>query len=170
MVKSLREWMEENNGVLSEVAPPGFSGTIVAMQTHHPELFKDKGKNAYALAWSMYKKGDTPHYKEMPDKDSRKGTPVKKKKSNKKTKKGAKKVSEKLHEKKSKKFNEWAQERISTPDLQLPESTMNFNDLSREELQKMTAFQIMQKIKDRQLPPGVDPLAYAIMLKHGGVL
>ena len=164
--------------MLLEAAPPGFSGTVRAMQLHHPELFKDKSKNAYALAWSMYKKGDTPSYKEMPKKDSRKGTPVKKKKKKKTDKKPAKKPAKKVvkkgakktpAKKKAKKFHEWAQERNLTSNLHpISEVAMNFNDLPPEELQKMSAFQIMQKMKGRQMPPGVDPFAYAVMIKHKG--
>jgi len=175
MVQSLVEWIEENDNneeLMSEVAPPGFSGTVRAMQSKHPELFGDKSKNAYALAWSMYKKGDSPHYKEMPEKDSRKGTPVKKKKAKSKKKKVEKKSAKKSGKKPStkkgvKKFNEWAQDRVPTPNLQ-SEGAMNFNDLPKEDLQTMSAFQIMQKLKGRQLPPGVDPFAYAVMLKHKG--
>lgn len=61
---------------LAEVAPPGWSGTVAAMKQKHPEI-----DNPYALAWSMKKKHDKPHYKEQPNKDSRnKKKPVKKEK------------------------------------------------------------------------------------------
>lgn len=60
----------------NEVSPPGFSGTVKAMLLRHPEI-----DNPYALAWSMYKKGDKPHYKPMPDDSTKsKSTPKKKKK------------------------------------------------------------------------------------------
>jgi hypothetical protein len=48
-----------------EVSPPGWSGTVKAMKKH-----KDID-NPFALAWSMKKKGDKPHYKPEP-KDSSK--------------------------------------------------------------------------------------------------
>ena len=60
----LRQWnrsifrgSDERNEAVGEVAPPGFSGTIKKMLKHK------KITNPYALAWSMYKKGDKPHEK-----------------------------------------------------------------------------------------------------------
>jgi hypothetical protein len=41
-----------------EVAPPGWSGTVKAMKKHMTT------KQAFRRAWSMRKKGATPHYKE----------------------------------------------------------------------------------------------------------
>jgi hypothetical protein len=41
----------------SEVSPPGWSGTVKAMKKHKNIT------NPFALAWSMKKKGDKPHYK-----------------------------------------------------------------------------------------------------------
>jgi hypothetical protein len=41
---------------LDEVSPPGMSGTVKAMKDRH----SDEISNPYALAWSMYKKGDKP--------------------------------------------------------------------------------------------------------------
>lgn len=58
---------------LLEKSPPGWSGTVKAMKKHMPT---DK---AFALAWSMHKKGATPHYKAEPSTKSE-GEPVKKKK------------------------------------------------------------------------------------------
>ena len=49
---------------LDEVSPPGFSGTVKAMKDRHPEI-----DNPYALAWSMYKKGDKPH--KAPESDAK---------------------------------------------------------------------------------------------------
>lgn len=43
---------------LSEESPPGWAGTVKAMKKHMPD------KKAFALAWTMYKKGDKPHYKD----------------------------------------------------------------------------------------------------------
>lgn len=63
--------------LLNEVSPPGFTGTVRAMLLHHPETFGDGGLNAYAVAWSMYKKGNKSHYKDQ--KSSKKGKPKKKK-------------------------------------------------------------------------------------------
>jgi hypothetical protein len=67
---------------LNEKSPAGWSGTIRAMITKHPDKFgTEKGKlNPYAIAHSMKKKGAKPKYKEMPGKDSTKGKPQKKKK------------------------------------------------------------------------------------------
>ncbi len=59
---------------LQEKAPPGWSGTVAAMK-RHKEL-----RNPYALAWSMKKKGDTPHYKAQPGNDSTSDAEPKKKK------------------------------------------------------------------------------------------
>ena len=59
---------------LDEKAPPGWSGTVTAMK-RHPEL-----RNPYALAWSMKKKGDEPHYKKQPGNDSTSNVEPKKKK------------------------------------------------------------------------------------------
>ena len=42
---------------MEEKSPPGWSGTVKAMKKH-----KDID-NPFALAWSMKKKGDKPHYK-----------------------------------------------------------------------------------------------------------
>jgi len=52
---------------LDEKSPPGWKGTVKAMKKHMPD---DK---AFALAWSMKKKGMKPHYKMGKD-----GEPVKK--------------------------------------------------------------------------------------------
>lgn len=74
-----------NDKKFSEVAPPGWSGTVRAMQTKHSDKFDKESKgqggkiNPYALAWSMKNKGAKSHYKQMPGKDSTKGTPQKKK-------------------------------------------------------------------------------------------
>jgi rubrerythrin len=70
---------------LLEVSPAGWSGTVRAMITKHPDKFDSKSKgggklNPYAIAHSMKKKGAKSHYEEMPKKDSRKGKPRKKKK------------------------------------------------------------------------------------------
>lgn len=61
---------------IQEKAPPGWSGTVVAMKVKHPEI-----DNPYALAWSMKNKGNKPHYKETQDKSTKhKKIPSKKKK------------------------------------------------------------------------------------------
>lgn len=68
-----------NLRTLSEVAPPGFKGTVRAMKAHgHTGKGKDKIDNPYALAWHMKNKGDKPHYKDQ--KTSKRGKPVKFKK------------------------------------------------------------------------------------------
>lgn len=183
MVKSLKEWIEENpehDEVLAEASPPGFSGTIRAMQLHHPELFKDKDKNAYALAWSMHKKGDTPSYKEMPNKDSRKGTPKKKKKTDKKKpaekktdkkktdkkKPAEKKTDKKKSVKKVKKFSEWTNIRNSQTPISINEACQIL-EVNKEALQTMSAFQLAEKLRGKQLPHNMGPFAYAVMLKYG---
>jgi hypothetical protein len=58
---------------LNEVSPPGWSGTVKAMKKHMP------AGRAFALAWSMHKKGAEPHYKSEKSTKS-KGKPVLKKK------------------------------------------------------------------------------------------
>jgi len=74
---------------LSEVSPPGWSGSVRAMKGEPAEKLKkyaDEPKsddeksidNPWALAWYMHKKGAKPHYK--PEKGKPKYTPPKKKK------------------------------------------------------------------------------------------
>lgn len=58
---------------LTEKSPPGWTGTVKAMKKHMPD------KKAFALAWSMYKKGAKPHYKATSSSTSDE-TPVLKKK------------------------------------------------------------------------------------------
>jgi hypothetical protein len=79
-MKTFSEWLEEKG--LEEVSPPGWSGTTKAMKKHKEIT------NPWALAWHMKKKGDKPHYEEMPGKTSKaKGKPKKKKKYRKKKEK-----------------------------------------------------------------------------------
>lgn len=66
------EWFEVVNS-LSEESPPGWSGTVKAMKKHMPD------SKAFALAWTMYKKGANPHYKDQGSSTSD-GKPEKKKK------------------------------------------------------------------------------------------
>lgn len=58
---------DKTEAKLDEKSPPGWKGTVKAMKKHMPD---DK---AFALAWSMKKKGMKPHYKMGKD-----GEPVKK--------------------------------------------------------------------------------------------
>lgn len=72
--------------IFNEESPPGFKGTVEAMKQKHGDKFdskaksrtksgkkKKKGKmNPFAIAWSMYKKGNESHYK------NKRGTPEKK--------------------------------------------------------------------------------------------
>lgn len=62
----------------NETSPKGWTGTVRAMLTHHPELNQDDEKNPYALANWMKKKGYKPHYKDQ--ESSLEGKPEKKKK------------------------------------------------------------------------------------------
>lgn len=57
---------------LLEKSPPGWSGTVKAMKKHMPD---DK---AFALAWSMHKKGAKPHYKPSKGGSTSEGNPEKK--------------------------------------------------------------------------------------------
>ena len=66
-----------DNGKLSEVAPPGWEGTVKKMKQTMGK--GDDEKNPWALAWHMKKKGYKPHYKV-----GKSGKPVKKKTSKKK--------------------------------------------------------------------------------------
>lgn len=52
------ELVLEKLSKLSEVAPPGFKGTVKAMKKRHPEI-----DNPYALAWHMKNKGYKSHKK-----------------------------------------------------------------------------------------------------------
>ena len=42
---------------ISEVAPPGFEGTVLAMKAKHPEI-----SNPWRLAWYLKNQGDKSHY------------------------------------------------------------------------------------------------------------
>lgn len=57
--------------IINEVSPPGWGKTVEKMKTH-----KDID-NPFALAWSMKKKGYTPHYKEEVEVDEKWGEPTK---------------------------------------------------------------------------------------------
>ena len=67
------ELAEDEELELSEKAPPGWAGTVKAMKKH---MDADK---AFALAWTGYKQGKEPHYKDSGSTKA-KGEPVKKKK------------------------------------------------------------------------------------------
>jgi hypothetical protein len=54
----LKGGREELPTELGEKAPPGFSGTVKAMKDKHGF----PAQKAFALAWSLYKKGAKPHY------------------------------------------------------------------------------------------------------------
>ena len=43
--------------IISEVSPPGWEGSILAMKAHHPEI-----KNPWRLAWYLKNQGDKSHY------------------------------------------------------------------------------------------------------------
>jgi hypothetical protein len=68
----LRDIIKEE-AELTEKAPPGWAGTVKAMKKHMPD------ERAFALAWSMYKKGAEPHYKALPSTKSDKEPELKKK-------------------------------------------------------------------------------------------
>ena len=72
-MKTFTQW-------LNEMSPPGWSGSVRAMITKHPDKFDSEGKdgklNPYAIAWSQKKKKAKPHYKNQ--KTSTKGKPEKK--------------------------------------------------------------------------------------------
>lgn len=59
---------------LIEKAPPGWAGTVKAMKKHMPV------EKAFALAWTGYKQGKEPHYKDDGQSTTSKGEPKKKKK------------------------------------------------------------------------------------------
>lgn len=58
--------------LMIEKSPPGWSGTVKAMKRHMPN---DK---AFALAWSMHKKGNKPHYRSEKGGSTSDGEPRKK--------------------------------------------------------------------------------------------
>lgn len=60
-------------GPFYEAAPPGWSGSVKAMKKHMPP------ERAFALAWSMHKKGAEPHYKSTGSTKSKKEPELKKK-------------------------------------------------------------------------------------------
>ena len=43
--------------LITEVAPPGMEGTVLAMKAHHPEI-----ENPWRLAWYLKNKGAHSHY------------------------------------------------------------------------------------------------------------
>ena len=88
----------EHDAQHDEVAPPGWSGTVVAMKEKHG----DKISNPYALSWWMKKRKAKSHYKETPKKDTKTDKVPPKKKE---------------HKKGKKKFCEWLEE--SHPDFKL---------------------------------------------------
>lgn len=55
--KSIEAKGVKTEETVQEVSPPGWSGTVKAMKKHK------NIDNPFALAWSMKKKGDKPHYK-----------------------------------------------------------------------------------------------------------
>ena len=58
----VEQFVKGVGGNLIKVAPPGWSGTVAAME-EHPEI-----DNPYALAWWMEGEGDSPHYAPKPKK------------------------------------------------------------------------------------------------------
>jgi hypothetical protein len=73
-ISHLAAGIELDLDALFEKAPPGWAGTVKAMKKH---MSDDK---AFALAWSGYKKGHEPHYKDGNKSTTSKGEPEKKKK------------------------------------------------------------------------------------------
>ncbi len=150
---------EKGKEVLSEVSPPGFSGTVKAMKKHHPELSKGKTKdgkkkNPYALAWYMKNKGDEAHYKDMPKKDSNApGEPKKKKKFKNEKRKKPKKV---------KKFSEWTMDREHPVEMLMFEDTASFG-LTGEQVRSMSYRQLTNFFSKKGLSA---PMARAVEMKR----
>ena len=157
-MKSMREWLQEREQkTLSEVAPPGMSGTVAAMKQKHPELSKGKTKdgkkkNPYALAWHLKNKGAESHYKEQPNKDSRDPTPAKKKKDKKHKK-----------SKKVKKFGEWTMDREHPEEMLMYEDTAQAFGLNMDQVKSMSYDQLADFFSQKKLS---SPMIRAIRLKR----
>ena len=157
-MKSIHDWLnEKQEQTVSEVSPPGWSGTTAAMLQKHPDI-----DNPWALSWYMKKKkGAKPHYKEQPEKDSQDPKkPVKKEKYKDEDKKDDDKP--KKRKKKVKKFTEWTMEREHPESMMLHEDMIQTLKMHPDEIISMSFADLVTTITNRGIP---QPLVRATLAK-----